>query len=83
MNILCGLIASLVLLVFGISCQPLADSRSNYINFYMEMLNPSFRQHRARLRPFGNQLGSPILNIRGARDVSKLGITKKLISSSK
>jgi hypothetical protein len=55
----------------SIECQPLADARSNYINFFFEMLNPSWRQHRGRIRPFSNQLGSPMLNIRGARDVSK------------
>jgi hypothetical protein len=55
----------------SVHAQPLADAKSNYINFFFENLNPSWRQHRSRLRPFANQLGSPVINIRGSRDVSK------------
>lgn len=55
-----------------VESQPLSDARSGNMNFFFEMLNPSLRQHRARLRPFGNQLGSPVINVRGARDLTQL-----------
>ena len=71
MKLALSLASLLVCMAVSIECQPLADARSNYINFFFEMLNPSFRQHRGRLRPFLNQLGSPVINIRGSRDVSK------------
>lgn len=50
-------------------CQALADSKSNYINFYKEMLYPAFRRHRARIRPNNKNRGSPINKIRGSRNV--------------
>jgi hypothetical protein len=72
MKLLLSLVVSLFACVaVNVECQPLADARANYINFFFEMLNPSWRNHRARLRPFSNQLGSPVINVRGARDLSK------------
>lgn len=50
--------------------QVLADSKSKNINFYKEILYPSFRRHRARIRPFARLLGSPIIRIRGTRDIN-------------
>jgi hypothetical protein len=58
----------ILLCIFGINeCQPIADSKTGNINFFFEMLNPTFRHHRARIRPYLNQLGSPLVNIRGTR----------------
>lgn len=71
MNFILSLASLTVLIALNVECQPLADSRNGYINFFTEMLNPSFRQHRGRLRPFASQIGSPVINVRGARDVSK------------
>jgi len=68
-------LSSLALLACLFACaqsQPIADARSNYYNYFFELLNPSWRQHRARLRPFGNQNGSPIANVRGQRSVDAL-----------
>ena len=72
-----------LLFIENIKCQAIEDGKTNHINFFFEMLNPQFRHHRARLRPFLQQLGAPVINIRGTRDVSqqmkKLGIKEKLI----
>ncbi len=63
-------VLSLTFLVSSlVDCQPSLDSRSNYYNYFFEMLNPVWRHHRARLRPFTGQLGTPTINIRGARSV--------------
>ena len=73
MNLVLSLLAC-VLVVSQIQvdeCQPIADSKTNYINFFFEQLNPSWRQHRARIRPFSNSLGTPTINVRGARDLEK------------
>jgi hypothetical protein len=70
MKLLLSLMGLLACVAVNVECQPLADSKSNYINFFFEMLNPSWRNHRARLRPFSNVLGSPVINVRGARDLS-------------
>lgn len=61
-------------LAINIDCQPLADSKRGNINFFIEMINPSFRQHRARIRPFVNQSGSPTINIRGTRSITDSNI---------
>ncbi|CAF0904012.1 unnamed protein product [Brachionus calyciflorus] len=71
MNFILSVTLLALSLSVNIECQPLADSKNNFVNFFVEMLNPSFRRHRARLRPFTNQLGSPVINIRGTRDVEK------------
>ena len=50
--------------------QVFSSSKSKNIDFYKEMLYPSFRRHRARIRPFARILGTPIIHIRGARDTN-------------
>ena len=51
----------------NIECQALTDTSN--VDFYTEILYPSFRRHRARLRPFRYSQGSHINRIRGARDL--------------
>jgi hypothetical protein len=76
------LLSSLALLACLFACaqsQPIADARSNYYNYFFELINPSWRQHRARLRPFGNLLDTSLVNIRGRRsiDINQVGILNK------
>lgn len=70
MNFIIGLAVLCVMGALQVECQPEADSRENYFPYFFEMLNPSFRHHRARLRPYASQMGSPIVNIRGTRSVT-------------
>lgn len=78
------ILLSLWLLVFNfnydnVQPQVIADSKSQNINFYKEMLYPAFRRHRARIRPFAKLLGAPINHIRGTRDTeNKRNKTKYL-----
>ena len=69
MKLLFSILAFTMMVSLHVECQPSADSRSNWYNYFFEMLNPVWRHHRARLRPFANQLGSPVINIRGARSI--------------
>lgn len=69
MKLIVSLMAFAVMASLQVECQPSADSRSNWYNYFFEMLNPVWRHHRARLRPFANQMGSPVINIRGARSI--------------
>lgn len=49
-----------------VESQPIAFDQSG-LALYFERINPRFRNHRNRLRPFVNTLSSPITNVRGAR----------------
>ncbi|RNA30452.1 hypothetical protein BpHYR1_036212 [Brachionus plicatilis] len=71
MNFIFATIFCLALFVKNVHCQALADSKSNYINFYKEMLYPAFRRHRGRIRPNHGNRGSPINKIRGSRSTEK------------
>lgn len=57
-----------------IDCQPLG--KNDKLNLLIEMMNPSFRRHRARIRPFLSQWGSPMISIRGTRDTEKISKLK-------
>jgi len=52
-----------------VSAQPASDFRATSFNSLQELVNPSWRQHRGRLRPFSQLSGTPIYNVRGARSV--------------
>jgi hypothetical protein len=54
----------------NVQSQPIPFDRSG-LSFYYELINPRWRNHRSRLRPFTNVLGSPIANIRGARSTKE------------
>ena len=69
MKIIFGLLVGIILEYLMINCQPLA--KNEQINLFIEMMNPSFRRHRARIRPFLSQWGSPMISIRGTRDTEK------------
>lgn len=71
MNIVKSILILSIIITVNVYSQPLADSKNGFVNYLIEMINPSFRRHRARLRPFTNQFGSPVVNVRGARQLSK------------
>jgi hypothetical protein len=52
-----------------IDAQVLSDSKSSLAQFF-ENLNPVWRHHRARLRPFLSSLGSPMVSVRGVRSIN-------------
>lgn len=57
-------------IILTVNSQPLANPVHNLINSFIEELNPAFRRHRARLRPYRQQFGSPMIS---ERDTEKFG----------
>ena len=70
MNPLLTLVALSSVLFVSVHCQPLADSRFGFIPYLAEQFSPVLKHHRARLRPFTTQFGSPIANVRAGRSVT-------------
>ena len=71
MNLILSTVILSITITINVNSQPLADSKNGFVNFLVEMINPSFRRHRARIRPFTNQFGSPVINIRSGRGLLK------------
>ncbi len=62
-----SLILMLAISSLEVKSQPVKDVNGQG-RFY-ELLNPRWRSHRARFRPFSSVWGGPMANIRGARSI--------------
>jgi len=71
MNPFLTFIAVASLVIVNIECQPLNDARFGFIPYLAEQFSPVLRHHRARLRPFTTQFGSPIINVRAGRSIKE------------
>lgn len=71
MNPVLALIALSSILIVSIECQPLNDARFGFIPYLAEQFSPVLKHHRARLRPFTTQFGSPIINVRAGRSIKE------------
>jgi hypothetical protein len=69
MQMILSLVALVACMSLSVESQVLADVKSNNFNALQELVNPSWRHHRSRLRPFVNVAGSPFVSVRGARSV--------------
>ncbi len=67
----------LILTVISLNAQPSADKKMNFTHLFFRLLSPQWRNHRATLRPFSGVVGSPVLNLRFARDLSVQDVSSR------